>query len=172
MSKDIKTSKDLFHEALEALSLHVGDKTTSVAGYRLKHLNNALVVSDYDGWVSIRSGISLIEFHKIMSAAGLCIVEDLLAMVYTLADYMNANSMNMVYRVHGDTEDSFVWTLDKQVYIGSRPENARAIAELSPMDFYELMNQAGVCLVEYSDGPTDRVGEYAIVSKIDFLIID
>ncbi len=165
MSKDIKTAKDLFHEALEALSLHVGDKTTRLYMYELKHLDNALVVSVDNGWVSIRSGISLIDFHKIMYDAGLSIVGDLLAMVYTLADHMKANSMNMVYRVNGDTEDSFVWTNDKQVYIGSRPENARAIAELSPIDFYGLMEQAGVCLVGYSDGPTGRVGEYAIVSK-------
>lgn len=165
MSKDMKTAKDLFHEALEALSLHVGDKTTRLYIYELKHLNNALVVSVDDGWVSIRSGISLIDFHKIMSAAGLSIVEDLLAMVYTLADYMKANSMNMMYRVNGDTEDSFVWALDKQVYIGSRPENARVIAELSPMDFYGLMEQAGVCLVGYSDEPYNTIGEYAIVSK-------
>ena len=165
MNKDYKTAKVLFHEALEALSLHVGDKTITEAGYALKHINNALVVGVDNGWASIRSGISLIEFHKIMSAAGLSIVEDLLAMVYTLADYMKANSMNMMYRVNGDTEDSFVWTLDKQVYIGSRPENARVIAELSPMDFYELMDQAGVCLVGYSDEPYNTVGQYAIVSN-------
>ena len=146
-------------------SLHVGDKTKKLYMYELKHLDNALVVSVDNGWVSIRSGISLIDFHKIMSAANLSIVEDLLTMVYTLADHMKANSMNMVYRVNGDTEDSFVWTNDKQVYIGSRPENARPIAELSPMDFYELMQQAGVCLVGYYNGPTGRVGEYAIVSK-------
>lgn len=162
---NVKTAKVLLNEALEALSLHVGDETKSLYLYEVKHIGNALVVGVDGGWVSIRSGISLIDFHKIMSAAGLSIVEDLLAMVYTLADHMKANSMNMVYRVNGDTEDSFVWAQDKQVYIGSRPENARAIAELSPLDFYELMQQAGVCLVGYSDGPTGRVGEYAIVSK-------
>ena len=165
MSKDIKTSKDLFHEALEALSLYVGDKTMKLYIYELKHIDNALVVGVDNGWVSIRSGISLIDFHKIMSAANLSIVEDLLTMVYTLSDYMKANSINMVYRVNGETEDSFVWTQDKQVYIGSRPENARAIAELSPMDFYELMRQADVCLVGGYNGPTGRVGEFTIVSK-------
>ena len=165
MSNELKTSKVLFHEALEALSLHVGDKTTKLYIYELKHLDNALVVGVDNGWVSIRSGISLIDFHKIMSAANLSIVEDLLAMVYTLADHMKANSMNMTYKVNGDTDDSFVWANDKQVYIGSRPENARAIAELSPLDFYGLMEQAGVCLVGYYDGPTGRVGEYTIVSK-------
>lgn len=165
MSKDIKTAKDLFHEALEALSLHVGDKTTRLHIYELRHLGNALVVGVDGGWVSIRSGISLIDFHKIMSAANLSIVEDLLAMVYTLADHMKANSMNMTYRVNGDIEDSFVWANEMQVYIGSRPENARPIAELSPMDFYKLMQQAGVCLVGYYNGPTGKVGEYSIVSK-------
>ena len=165
MSNNYKTAKDLFHEALEALSLHVGDKTTKLYIYELKHLGNALVVGIDSGWVSIRSGISLLEFYKIMEDANLSIVEDLLAMVYTLADYMKANSMNMMYRVHGDTEDSFVWAGNKQVYIGSRPENARVIAELSPMDFYGLMDQAGVCLVGYYNGPTGKVGGYAIVSK-------
>ena len=165
MSNKIKTAKDLFHEALETLSLYVGDKTTSVAGYRLKHLNNALVVAVDGGWVSIRSGISLWEFNAIMYMAGLTLLEDLAAMVQTLADYMNANSMNMTYRVNGDTEDSVVWTLSESVYIGSWPENSRPIAKLSPMDFYGLMDQAGVCLVGYSDEPYNTVGEYAIVSN-------
>lgn len=165
MSKDIKTAKVLFHEALEALSLHVGDKTTSVAGYTLKHLGNALVVGAGGGWVSIRSGITLWEFNTIMYMAGLTPLEDLVGMVQTLADYIQSTSMTIPYKANGDTEMSFVWANDNKVYIGSNIRSTIPIAELSPMDFYDLMDQAGVCLVGYSDEPYNTVGQYAIVSN-------
>lgn len=166
MSKDIKTAKSLFHEALEALSLYVGDKTTTVAGYRLKHLNNGLVVSKDNGWVSIRSGISLWEFNTIMYMAGLTPIEDLVAMVKTLADYIHATNMPITYKANGATEESFVWANDNIVYIGSNRRETTLISKLSPMDFYGLMQQVGVCLVGYSDEPYNRVGKYAIVSNM------
>ena len=165
MNSDIKTAKVLFHEALEALSLHVGDETKKIYIYEVKHINNALVVGVDGGWASIRSAISALDLFKMAPEFNYSMGTDLLTMIYTLSDYMKANKMNMMYRVHGDTEDSFVWAYNNYVYIGSRPDNARTITELSPIDFYELMEQAGVCLVGYYDGPTGRVGEYAIVSK-------
>lgn len=165
MNKDYKTAKDLFHEALEALSLHVGDKTITEAGYTLKHLRNALVVGVDGGWVSIRSGISIMEFNTIMYMAGLTPLEDLVAMVQTLADYIQATSMTIPYKANGDTEMSFVWANDNKVYIGSNIRSTTPIAKLSPMDFYGLMEQAGVCLVGYSDEPYNTIGEYAIVSN-------
>lgn len=164
MSTNMKTPKVLFHEALEALSLHVGDKTITEAGYTLKHLGNALVVAVDGGWVSIRSGIDMYAFNQIIHAIKVDVL-DTMGMYYALAGHIERTNMTISYKANGDTSESFVWANNNMVFIGGLNKETRLITELSPMDFFELMEQAGVCLVGHYNGPTGKVGEYEIVSK-------
>ena len=165
MSKDMMAAKDLFHEALEALSLHVGGKTVMINGYELKHIDNALVVWKGDAWASIRTAVTSLEFTRILMEVDYYIVKTELGLQRTLAEYLNENSTVMTYKVHGDTEDSFVWAEGDQLYVGTDEGQPRSIVELSPLDFYSLMEQAGVCLLEYPRPKNGYRGEYAIVSK-------
>lgn len=165
MNKDIKTAKSLFHEALEALSLHVGDKTVMINGYELKHIDNALVVWKGDAWASIRTAVSSLEFTRILMEVDYYIVKTEIGLQRTLAEYLNENSTVMTYKVHGETEDSFVWAEGDKLYIGTDDVDPRSIVDLSPLDFYELMEQAGVCILKFPSPKNGYRGEYTIVSK-------
>ena len=165
MSNETKTAKVLLNEALEALSLHVGDETKKIYLYEVKHIDNALVVGVDGGWASIRSTISALDLFKMAPEFNYSMGTDLFTMIYTLSDHLKANNMTMMYRVHGDTEDSFVYPIDSYVYIRSTVDEFRSIMDMSLLDFYGLMEQAGVCHVGHYDGPAGRVGEYAIVSN-------
>ena len=165
MNKDFKTPKDLFHEALEALSLHVGDKTVMLHGHELTHKGNALVVWKGDAWASIRSAVSSLDFTRILMDADYYLVRTEIGMQRTLAEYLNTNSTVMTYRVHGETQDSFVWAEGNELYIGTDQGHPRSIVELSPLDFYSLMDQAGVCLLRYPGPSNGYRGEYTIVSN-------
>lgn len=165
MSDTMKTSKVIFNEALEALSLHVGDKTVLINDYELTHKGNALVVWKGDAWASIRTAVSSLEFTRILMEVDYYIVRTELGLQRTLAEYLNENSTVMTYKVHGETEESFVWAEGNELYVGTDQGHERSIVELSPLDFYGLMEQAGVCLLEYPRPKNGYRGEYTIVSK-------